>query len=320
MTAVLALVPAAQFSGWQWLSLALATPVALWGGWPVHRAGWLGLRRGGAPADLLASLAILAALGWSAAALLLSSAGTLGARQPFAWTLTSAAPGTTFLSAAAGLTVTALAARYLADRDPGDPDRADPDPAHPGAAAVADATLAAADPDPAGGPVDGSAGRAAVLGPCVIAAAAATLGFWLGTGLPAAAAWGAAIAVLAAACPAGLAVPAAVRSAAGRARADLAAALGSAAAADLILAADVAAVADATLAAADPQAVAAAAEHARAARAVERASLRWAVGYNVIVIPVAALGYLSPLPAGLAMTASTAVVLAGGRLRTRAAR
>jgi Cu+-exporting ATPase len=361
-TAVLSLIPAAQFSGWQWLSLALATPVAVWGGWPLHRAGWLGLRRGSAPAELLASLAILAALGWSGAALLLGSAGTLGTRQPFAWTLTTVGPDTIFLSAAAGLTVTALAARYLAAGKPATPG-AWPDP-EPGTTSV---TIHSATPNLAArdlaardltasdlaardltasdlaardltasdlaardltdsdrtrcGPVDGTAGRAAKLGPCVIAAAAATLGFWLGTGLPAAAAWGAAIAVLAAACPAGLAVPAAVRSAVRRARADLAAALGSAAAADAILAADVAAVADATLAAADPRAVAAAVELARVARAVERASLRWAVGYNVIVLPVAALGYLSPLLAGLAMTASTAVVLTGGRrLRTRARR
>jgi cation transport ATPase len=346
-TAVLSLIPAAQFSGWQWLSLALATPVAVWGGWPLHRAGWLGLRRGSAPAELLASLAILTALGWSGAALLLGSAGTLGTRQPFAWTLTTVGPDTIFLSAAAGLTVTALAARYLAAGKPATPG-AWPDP-EPGTTSV---TIHSATPNLAArdlaacdltandltasdlaardltdsdrtrcGPVDGTAGRAAKLGPCVIAAAAATLGFWLGTGLPAAAAWGAAIAVLAAACPAGLAVPAAVRSAVRRARADLAAALGSAAAADAILAADVAAVADATLAAADPRAVAAAVELARVARAVERASLRWAVGYNVIVLPVAALGYLSPLLAGLAMTASTAVVLTGGRrLRTRARR
>jgi Cu+-exporting ATPase len=54
--------------------------------------------------------------------------------------------------------------------------------------------------------------------PCVISVAAATLGFWLGAGLPAAAAWSAAVAVLVVACPCalGLATPAALAAAIGR--------------------------------------------------------------------------------------------------------
>src|SRR5882724_8183330 len=35
---VLAMVPALQFRNWQWASLALASPVAVWGAWPFHRA------------------------------------------------------------------------------------------------------------------------------------------------------------------------------------------------------------------------------------------------------------------------------------------
>ena len=48
---VLAMVPAAQFPGWQWLSLALATPVATWGAWPFHRAAALNARHGTATID-----------------------------------------------------------------------------------------------------------------------------------------------------------------------------------------------------------------------------------------------------------------------------
>jgi len=59
---------------------------------------------------------------------------------------------------------------------------------------------------------------AAVFVPCVIAIAVATLGFWLGAGLPAASAWSAAVAVLVVACPCvlGLATPTALLAAVGR--------------------------------------------------------------------------------------------------------
>ena len=34
----LAMIPALEFTGWPWASLVLATPVAVWGAWPLHRA------------------------------------------------------------------------------------------------------------------------------------------------------------------------------------------------------------------------------------------------------------------------------------------
>jgi cation transport ATPase len=40
------MVPAWQFTYWQWLSLTLAAPVVVWGGWQFHRAGWTNLRHG----------------------------------------------------------------------------------------------------------------------------------------------------------------------------------------------------------------------------------------------------------------------------------
>jgi Cu+-exporting ATPase len=66
----LLLIPALQFSGWEWLALALATPVVLWAGWPFHRAAALNLRHGAATMDTLISIGTLAALGWSAIALI----------------------------------------------------------------------------------------------------------------------------------------------------------------------------------------------------------------------------------------------------------
>ena len=43
---VLAMVPAWQFTYWQWASLTLAAPVVVWGAYPFHRAAWTNLRHG----------------------------------------------------------------------------------------------------------------------------------------------------------------------------------------------------------------------------------------------------------------------------------
>lgn len=66
---VLAMVPAAQFRGWQWASLALALPVAVWGAWPLHQAAWASLQHASATMDTLVSLGIAASFIWSLYAL-----------------------------------------------------------------------------------------------------------------------------------------------------------------------------------------------------------------------------------------------------------
>jgi len=68
--AVLAMAPPLQFRGWEWLALALATPVVFWGGWPFHRAAALNLRHRAATMDTLISLGTLSAWTWSAVVLL----------------------------------------------------------------------------------------------------------------------------------------------------------------------------------------------------------------------------------------------------------
>ena len=67
--ALLAMLPPLQFSGWEWLALALATPVVLWAGWPFHRAAAVNLRHGAATMDTLISIGTLAAWAWSATVL-----------------------------------------------------------------------------------------------------------------------------------------------------------------------------------------------------------------------------------------------------------
>ena len=74
--------------------------------------------------------------------------------------------------------------------------------------------------------------------------------------------------------------------------------------------------ADLTLVSGDPASIADAILLARATLRIIRANLAWAFGYNLVVIPLAALGYLNPLFAGVAMSASSLIVV-GNSLRLR---
>jgi Cu+-exporting ATPase len=65
----LTMVPPLEFHGWEWLALALATPVVLWAGWPFHRAAALNARHGAATMDTLISIGTLVAWIWSVVAL-----------------------------------------------------------------------------------------------------------------------------------------------------------------------------------------------------------------------------------------------------------
>ncbi|MEO8266025.1 MAG: heavy metal translocating P-type ATPase, partial [Ilumatobacteraceae bacterium] len=113
----MAMIPALQFDGWQWLSLTLAAPVVTWGAWPFHKAAWTNLRHAAATMDTLISVGTIAAFGWSLYALFLGDAGELSMRHPF-----SLAPergmgsSQIYLEVAAGVTVFILAGRYFEAR------------------------------------------------------------------------------------------------------------------------------------------------------------------------------------------------------------
>ena len=114
---LISMIPALQFTYWQWISLALAAPAVIWGGLPLHRAAWTNLRHGAASMDTLVSLGTLAALGWSVTALLFGSAGTPGMTHPFRLAFERADAGSTiYLEVAAGVTAFVLAGRYLEAR------------------------------------------------------------------------------------------------------------------------------------------------------------------------------------------------------------
>ena len=97
---LVAMVPALQFPGWRWASLAAATPVATWGAWPFHRAALISARHGAATMDTLVSLGVSAAYLWSLYALFLAGGGTHA----------------TYLEVASGVTALILLGRYLEAR------------------------------------------------------------------------------------------------------------------------------------------------------------------------------------------------------------
>jgi Cu+-exporting ATPase len=71
LLAALAMIPPLQFEGWEWVAVALGTPVVVWAGYGFHRAAALNARRLTATMDTLISIGTLAAWGWSVVALLL---------------------------------------------------------------------------------------------------------------------------------------------------------------------------------------------------------------------------------------------------------
>jgi Cu+-exporting ATPase len=113
----MAMVPALQFTYWQWLSLTLAAPVVVWGGLPFHRAAWTNLRHGAATMDTLVSIGTLAAFAWSLYALFFGTAGMPGMTHPFELTVARGdGAANIYLEAAAGVTTFILAGRYLEAR------------------------------------------------------------------------------------------------------------------------------------------------------------------------------------------------------------
>ena len=112
----LAMVPPLQFDYWQWLSLQLATPVVLWGGWPFHRAALANLRHGAATMDTLISVGTLAAWGWSVVALFFLDAGHPDMRMELGFSLGVSGDAEIYLEVATAVTVLILLGRFFEAR------------------------------------------------------------------------------------------------------------------------------------------------------------------------------------------------------------
>ncbi|MBT2483548.1 MULTISPECIES: cation-translocating P-type ATPase [unclassified Microbacterium] len=113
----MAMIPALQFTYWQWASLALAAPVILWAAWPFHKAAWTNLKHGTATMDTLISMGTSAAFLWSLYALFFGTAGTPGMTHPFEFALApSDGAANIYLEVGAGVTMFILAGRYFEKR------------------------------------------------------------------------------------------------------------------------------------------------------------------------------------------------------------
>ncbi|MFK3678008.1 heavy metal translocating P-type ATPase [Microbacterium sp. NPDC090218] len=113
----MAMIPALQFTYWQWASLALAAPVIIWAAWPFHKAAWTNLKHGTATMDTLISMGTSAAFLWSLYALFFGTAGTPGMTHPFEFALApSDGAANIYLEVGAGVTMFILAGRYFEKR------------------------------------------------------------------------------------------------------------------------------------------------------------------------------------------------------------
>ena len=110
---LLSMVPALQVDYWQWIALALATPVVTWGAYPFHWSAALNARHGAATMDTLVSVGVTAAYAWSLWALFLGDAGMTGMTMHWSWLAQGSGTHEIYLEVATAVTVFVLAGHYL---------------------------------------------------------------------------------------------------------------------------------------------------------------------------------------------------------------
>lgn len=118
VAAILSMVPAWQFTGWQWVVAAITIPVVTWGAWPFHRAAFAAGRHGSTTMDTLVSLGVIASTLWSWWALLWGGAGMLGMRMQMSLIPRAAHAGHAeiYFEVASTIVVFLLTGRYLEAR------------------------------------------------------------------------------------------------------------------------------------------------------------------------------------------------------------
>ena len=118
LAAILSMVPAWQFTGWQWVVAVASIPVVTWGAWPFHRAAFAAGRHGSTTMDTLVSLGVISSTLWSWWALLWGGAGMLGMRMHMSLIPRAAHAGHAeiYFEGACMIVVFLLTGRYLEAR------------------------------------------------------------------------------------------------------------------------------------------------------------------------------------------------------------
>lgn len=110
----ISMIPALQFTGYQWVLAMLATPVVVWGAWPFHSSALANARHGVSTMDTLVSMGVIVAYLWSLYVLFFTMAGMPGMSMEM--TLFGYSPHALYFESAAAVTAFVLLGRWLEAR------------------------------------------------------------------------------------------------------------------------------------------------------------------------------------------------------------
>ena len=114
---LLGMVPAWQFTHWQWVALVLTFPIATWGAWPFHRAAAVNLRHATATMDTLVSVSVTVAFTWSAWVVIFNGDEESSMHNGFSFTANRAhAASAVYFEVVAAITLFLLAGRWFEGR------------------------------------------------------------------------------------------------------------------------------------------------------------------------------------------------------------
>ncbi|GAA3670889.1 heavy metal translocating P-type ATPase [Nonomuraea antimicrobica] len=110
----MAFVPEWRFAGWQWVLIGVTAPMVTWCAWPFHRNAFRAARHRTTSMDTLISTGVITSTCWSVYVILFPiDAGPAGTGL---WALLSAPNSALYLDVAGGVTMFALAGRFLEAR------------------------------------------------------------------------------------------------------------------------------------------------------------------------------------------------------------